>query len=257
MTARYDRIGQGYAGYRTPDPRIAAQIDRALGDARTVVNVGAGTGSYEPADREVVAVEPSAVMRAQRPDGAAPAVAGTAEALPFGDGAFDAAMAILTVHHWTDWRRGIAEMRRVARGAVILTWDPAHDGFWLTQDYFPDLLAVDRAIFPPVDALAEALGGAEIRPVPIPHDCTDGFGSAHWRRPERYLDPGVRSAMSTFSRLDNVEPRIAQLERDLADGTWDRRYGQLRNLDALDAGYRLIVSPTDDESEPQNPLLAS
>ena len=238
---RYDTIGRRYGEYRHPDARIQALILDALGDAQTVLNVGAGTGSYEPHDRRVVAVEPSATMIAQRPDGAAPVLQASAESLPFADGEFDAAMAVLTVHHWSEWRRGIAEVTRVARSVVVLTWDPAHEGFWLTQNYFPDLLALDRAIFPPLDALASALGGADVRPVSIPHDCTDGFGSAYWRRPEAYLDAGVREAMSSFARIENVEDGLDCLAEDLDSGRWHERYGHLLNEDVLDAGYRLVV----------------
>lgn len=238
---RYDGIGSRYSQHRVPDERIASRIVSALGGAQTVLNVGAGTGSYEPQDHEVVAVEPSATMIAQRLPGAAPVVQASAEALPFADGAFDAALAVLTVHHWTDWRSGVAEITRVARSAVVLTWDPAHAGFWLTRDYFPDLLALDRSIFPPLDALTSALGGADVLPVPIPHDCTDGFGSAYWRRPEAYLDAGVRGAMSSFTRIGNVEPRVARLAADLESGRWHDRYGHLLDLDELDAGYRLVV----------------
>lgn len=238
---RYDAIGKGYSQYRVPDERIAARIADALGDAETVLNVGAGTGSYEPVGRRVVAVEPSATMIAQRRTGAAPVVQASAEDLPFADAEFEAAMAVLTVHHWGDWRRGIAELTRVARAAVVLTWDPAHEGFWLTQDYFPDILALDRAIFPPLDALGSALGGADVLPLPIPHDCTDGFGSAYWRRPEAYLDAGVRGAISTFTRIGNVEPRVARLAADLESGRWHDRYGALLGEEALDVGYRLVV----------------
>lgn len=248
---RYDAIGKGYSRYRVPDDRIAACLADALGGAETVLNVGAGAGSYEPEDRHVVAVEPSATMIAQRAVGAAPVVQASAEDLPFADGAFDAAMAVLTVHHWGDWRRGIAEVGRVARTVVILTWDPAHEGFWLTQDYFPDLLALDRAIFPPLDALASALGGADVLPIPIPHDCTDGFGSAYWRRPEAYLDAGVRGAMSSFTRIEDVEPRLARLAGDLESGRWHDRYGHLLSRDALDVGYRLVVR----QRAPHNPRL--
>ena len=238
---RYDAIGTGYSRYRLPDARIAAHLTDALGDAASVLNVGAGTGSYEPTDRRVVAVEPSATMIAQRPRGAAPVVQARAESLPFDDGEFDAALAVLTVHHWSDWRQGIAELVRVARSVVLLTWDPAHDGFWLTQDYVPEILALDRAIFPPLDALASAVGGADVRPVPIPHDCTDGFGSAYWRRPEAYLDPDVRGAMSSFTRVETAESGLARLAHDLGSGRWHDRYGSLLDEDTLDAGYRLVV----------------
>jgi SAM-dependent methyltransferase len=238
---RYDRIGKGYRPYRTPDSRIAARIESALGGAETVVNVGAGTGSYESEHRRVVAVEPSATMIAQRPPGAAPVVRAHAEALPFPDNAFDVAMAILTVHHWADWRRGLAEVVRVAETIVLLTWDPAHEGFWLTQDYVPEIHAFDRTVFPPLDALLEALGGGDVRPVPVPHDCTDGFGSAYWRRPEAYLDAGVRRAISTFARVGDVQPGLGWLGADLASGRWHETYGHLLNLDVLDVGYRLVV----------------
>lgn len=150
-------------------------------------------------------------------------------------------MAVLTIHHWADWRRGIAEVVRVARSAVILTWDPAHEGFWLTRDYFPDIVALDRAIFPPIDALVSALGGADVLPVPIPQHCTDGFGAAYWQQPEAYLDAGVRGAMSSFTRIENVEPRVAQLADDLKSGQWHTRYGHLLSEETLDAGYRLVV----------------
>jgi SAM-dependent methyltransferase len=224
-----------------PDPRIAARIEAALGGAETVVNVGAGTGSYESEHRRVVAVEPSATMIAQRPPKAAPVVQAHAEALPFSDRAFDAAMAVLTVHHWADWQRGLAEVARVAGTVVLLTWDPGHEGFWLTQDYVPEIRAFDRTVFPPLDALLDALGGGDVRPVPIPHDCTDGFGSAYWRRPAAYLDAGVRGAISTFARVGDVQPGIDRLEADLASGRWHEAYGQLLDLDVLDVGYRLVV----------------
>lgn len=248
--ALYEAIGRGYARTRRPDPRLAAAITAALGPARTVVNVGAGAGSYEPADRDVVAVEPAAVMVAQRPPGAAPAVRARSEALPFADGAFDAALAVLTVHHWADRAGGLAECARVARGRVVVfTWDPASDGFWLVQDYFPDLLALDRRIFPGMPELVDGLGAAfgaggnvDVRPVPIPADCVDGFTGAYWRRPAAYLDAGVRGAMSSFGRVDDVDVRLDRLRADLASGTWAARHGGLVGLDALDVGYRLVVA---------------
>ena len=245
MPARYDNIGRGYARRRQTEPRIAALIDAALGDARTVVNVGAGTGSYEPVDRDVTAVEPSATMIAQRPPGAAPVVQASAEALPFEDGAFDAALAVLTVHHWADWRRGIAEMRRVARRAVVLTWDPAFEGFWLTRDYLPEVLAADRRDFPAIHQLAEALGEAHVQAVPIPHDCVDGIGSAHWRRPQAYLDPEVRAATSMFARAGSaLRPGLDRLAEDLASGAWYERYGYVLTLDEADLGFRLVSGPS-------------
>lgn len=238
----YDRIGTGYSALRRTDPRIAARIEAALGDARTVINVGAGAGSYEPAGREVTAVEPSGEMIAQRPVGAAPAVQASAEHLPFPTDASDAAMAVLTVHHWAHKARGLSEMRRVARGrVVILTFDPAHPGTWL-GDYLPELRALDARQMPPIDDYARWIGDVMVSPVPIPHDCLDGFLYAFWRRPEAYLDPAVRTGSSSFRLLGGLDAGLHRLADDLANGAWDRRYGHLRELEEFDAGYRLIVS---------------
>ncbi len=240
----YDTIGLGYDAWRRPDPRIAAAIAQALGAAASVVNVGAGAGSYEPADRRVVAVEPSAAMLAQRRPGTAPAVQASATELPFGDGAFAAALAILTVHHWPDRARGLRELGRVARErVVVLTWDPeARLPFWLTDDYFPEIPAMDRPIFPTLADFAAALGPLAVRPVPVPHDCVDGFLGAYWRRPAVYLDPGARGAISTFAKVADPAPALARLAADLADGTWERRHGHLRGRERLDLGYRLVVA---------------
>ena len=240
---QYDIIGRTYGGHRRADPRIARIIHAALGGAKTVVNVGAGAGSYEPTDCAVVAVEPSSVMIAQRPENAAPVVRGSAENLPFSDNAFEAALAILTVHHWSDRRAGLAEMRRVARDrVVILTWDPAHPGFWLVRDYFPDLIEFDRRIFPKLADLEAALGRVEVSVVPIPHDCVDGFLGAYWRRPTAYLDEGVRAGISTFSRIGDVAPRVERLRAELESGRWARKNAGLLRLAELDLGYRLVVS---------------
>jgi SAM-dependent methyltransferase len=239
-SALYDRIGEGYSRARRPDPRIAAAISTALGDAKSVINVGAGTGSYEPTDRDVLAVEPSDLMIGQRPAGAPPCIRGTAEALPVEAQAFDAAMAILTIHHWNDWRRGLAELRRVARHrVVILTFDPSPGRFWL-EEYFPELVALDKIIMPPLDEMSAVLGPLMIAPVPILHDCTDGFLGAYWRRPEAYLDPVVRRSISSFSRIEGVREGLEKLERDLQSGEWRARHARLLNLDALDLGYRLV-----------------
>lgn len=242
----YDRIGLTYATTRAPDPRIARQIAQALGDARSVVNVGAGTGAYEPRGLDVVAVEPSAVMLAQRPPDAAPAVQASAEALPFPEGSFDAALAVLTMHHWPDWRAGIAELRRVARKRVaVLTFDPAYIArYWLVRDYFPQIAAQDEQRFPPLATLAAALGGAAIAPVPIAHDCSDGFLCAWWRRPLAYLEQGVRANISSFRSLDPtvVSEALERLERDVANGTWAERNAGLLALDEADFGYRLLVA---------------
>lgn len=239
----YDKIGTRYASHRQPDPSIERLIQAALGDAGSVVNVGAGSGSYEPTDRPVVAVEPSITMIRQRPPQCAPVVQAQAQALPFATGSFDAALAILTVHHWTDQHRGLVELRRVARTRVIvLTWDPAYlESFWLT-DYIPAIRDVDRPIFPPIHNYHDVLGSVQVLPVPIPHDCRDGMMCAYWRRPQAYLDPGVRSAISTFAKLGDVAPALARLQRDLDSGEWQRRYHDLLDRTELDLGYRLLVA---------------
>ncbi|MFZ4688864.1 MAG: class I SAM-dependent methyltransferase [Polymorphobacter sp.] len=243
MTRLYDTIGVDYAALRRPDPRIAAQIVAALGPAETILNVGAGSGSYEPAGRTITAVEPSAEMIRQRQPSAATVVQGNAEDLPFGDRSFDAAMAILTVHHWHDPARGLREMRRVTRGpVVILTYDPSFRGFWLA-DYVPQLVALDDVRMPPLGLYAAALGPVDIAPVPIPHDCVDGFLCAYWRRPAAYLDPRIRAAMSSFWAVGDVSAQMARLARDLADEAWTRRYGAMLQQDACDLGYRLVVAP--------------
>jgi SAM-dependent methyltransferase len=230
---------------RQEDPRLAARIRAALGDARSVLNVGAGAGSYEPADLEVTAVEPSAVMRAQRPPHAAPAIDASAEELPFADDSFDAAMAILSDHHWEERDRGLAELRRVARRRVVLlNADPdAVAESWLVRDYLPGFKRLVRPGFDLAQTL-EALGGGRIEPVPIPHDCIDGFMHAYWRRPEAYLDPRVRAGISVFQLLDEVEVERAVdlLAADLARGEWERRNRDLLDLQELDLGYRLVVA---------------
>ncbi len=242
----YDRIGPGYEATRRADPRIAAAILDALGPARSVVNVGAGTGNYEPSDREVLAVEPSAAMIAQRPPGAAPCVQGSAEHLPLEDASFDAATALMTVHHWTDLDAGLAELRRVARSRIVIfTWDGTPGALsWLANDYLPELGEIDLFRFPSPVELAEALGGAEVRRIPIPSDCHDGFIEAFWARPEAYLDARVRAGMSGMRALDPsvLERGIGRLREDLASGEWDRRHGHLRRLAELDLGYRLVVA---------------
>ncbi len=241
MTAHYDTIGIDYANLRRPDRRIAARIHAALGPAPTVLNVGAGAGSYEPPDRQVTALEPSIEMIRQRPHGAAPVVQGVAEELPFDDDAFDAAMAVLTVHHWTDKARGLAELRRVSRGAVvILTFDPHFRGFWLT-DYLPELIALDDGQMPTLAQLGQWLGEVDVHVVEVPHDCTDGFLGAYWRRPQAYLDPRIRAAISSFWAIDTSEG-LARLERDLSRGAWNARYGHLMGQGTADMGYRLVVA---------------
>jgi SAM-dependent methyltransferase len=238
----YDSIGHGYSQRRKQDPRIAERIVRALGSSKSVVNVGAGAGSYEPRDRKLVAVEPSMVMIRQRPPEASPAVCASATDLPFRDESFDASLAVLTLHHWPDVWRGIEELWRAARKTVvILTFDTSVGGFWLT-DYFPEILEVDQRAMPAVSAIERHLGTAKVFDIPIPHDCTDGLLGAHWRRPHAYLDAGVRSATSVFSQIENLEPGLSRLRADLESGSWRRQYGHLLSRSDLDLGYRLIVA---------------
>jgi SAM-dependent methyltransferase len=246
--ARYDRIGEGYALTRREDPHIATAIRRALGDARSVVNVGAGTGSYEPDDRYVIAVEPSDVMAAQRPTARPPAVRATAGELPLRDDSVDAAMALVTIHHWDgELERGIQELRRVARDTVvILTYDPVVSGeMWLMADYLPEVAELDRRIFPAPERLVGLLGGrTRIEILPIPRDTPDWMLGSFWAHPERVLDERARSATSGFARLDAsvVQRVVRDVGRDLESGAWDERHGHLRELAAFDAGLRLVVS---------------
>ncbi|QLC21623.1 class I SAM-dependent methyltransferase [Parasphingopyxis sp. CP4] len=242
MDATYDLIGINYSDLRKPDARIADMINEGLGSAKTILNVGAGTGSYEPADRNVTSLEPSDAMIQQRPAGAAKAIQGFAEELPFPDDSFDAAMAILTVHHWTDFAQGAAEMRRVARDRiVILTFDADHQSAWL-NDYIPELVTLDDGQMPRMTDYGEALGPVDIVPVPIPHDCTDGFLYAYWRRPAAYLDPRIRTGMSSFWAIDNVDAGLDTLAADLESGRWEERYGHLLDEDAVDLGYRIVIT---------------
>src|SRR5215467_4317092 len=242
----YDTIGATYTLTRRTEPRIAAQVWAALGDARTVLNVGAGTGSYEPPGRDVTAVEPSALMRAQRPAGAAPCVAATAESLPFEDQSFDAAMAVSTVHHWPDPIAGLREMRRVARRVVVFTHDSSYTAwcrrFWLTRDYLPEVadLVAGR---PSLAEQARAIG-ARMEPVLIPWDCADGFFEAYWRRPEAYLNDHVRRGISVWARVGpEAEQRaVRSLRDDLASGRWAERNHDLLALDAAELGLRLLVA---------------
>jgi SAM-dependent methyltransferase len=242
----YDAIGATYTSTRRTEPRIAARVWAALGDARTVLNVGAGTGSYEPADRDVIAVEPSALMRSQRPAGAAPCVAAVAESLPFEDQSFDAAMAFSTVHHWQDPIAGLREMRRVARHVVVFTFDATDTGwrrrFWLTRDYLPEVadLLTGR---PSLTEQARAIG-ARIESVLIPWDCADGFFEAYWRRPEAYLDENVRRGISVWARVGpDAEQRVVRsLRNDLVSGQWAERNRDLAGLDAAELGLRLLIA---------------
>jgi len=242
----YDTIGATYTATRRTEPRIAAQLWAALGDARTVLNVGAGTGSYEPPGHAVTAVEPSALMRSQRPEGSAPCVAAFADGLPFKDQSFDAAMAFATIHHWPDPIAGLRELRRVARRVVVFTHDTTDAGwlhrFWLTRDYLPEVadLLVGR---PSLPELAGAIG-ARVEPVPVPWDCVDGFFEAYWRRPEAYLDEHVRRGTSVWTKVGpEVEQRaVRSLRDDLASGRWAERNRDIINLDAAELGLRLLIA---------------
>jgi SAM-dependent methyltransferase len=244
--AVYDQIGCGYGDIRRPDPRLAAQITEALGGARTVLNVGAGTGSYEPPDRRVVAVEPSAEMIAQRPPGSAPVVQAEAESLPFQADSFDAALAILTIHHWKDLSAGLAELRRVARDRVVLlTVDPeALLELWINRDYWPEMSELEITRMPSMGELEVDLPASTSMPVLVPRDCSDGFASAYWGRPEAIFDPTIRQASSNWHGIsaEVTERGLRQLEKDLESGEWDRRNGYLREQDSLDVGLRLVVA---------------
>lgn len=246
----YERIGIGYGDVRRADPRIAARIEAALGDAGSVLNVGTGTGSYEPADREVTGVEPSAAMIAQRPAGAAPVLQANAEELPFEDGSFDAAMAIFSDHHWGERADGLREMARVARRRVLLlNMDPGQARrFWLTRDYLPGFVDLVPERYRRAGywerELRSLWGKLEVLPVPVPHDCPDGFYQAYWRRPQAYLDRRVRDGISVFHRLPAAEvaPATERLRRDLDSGAWEQRYSELSGQPELDVGLRLAVA---------------
>lgn len=244
-TVDYEQHGRTYAHHRRADPRLEARIHAALGSAETVLNVGAGSGSYEPVDRWVLAVEPSATMRAQRPTGAAPALAAGAEALPFDEDSFDAAMACVTIHHWQPPEAGLAELRRVARGpAVVFTFELDSLPEW-QKDYLAEGLEIERPRFQSIEAVAAALGGqTRVERIPTPADCRDGFFEAYWNRPERLLDASVRASQSMWALLaPGVEERIvARLEADLRSGAWDAEHGHLRDLEEYDGALRLVVS---------------
>ena len=243
----YDTIGLGYIAHRRVEPRWAAIINEQLGDGRVVVNVGAGTGNYEPVDRDVVAVDPSGVMVAQRRAGAAPAVRASGSALPVASDCADVALAILTLHHWDDWAAGLAELCRVAPRRVVLTMDfEMHASFWFLADYVPEVRETTRALEPGYVTVAEAIGAdvAAAIPLLVPRDMQDGVLGAYWCRPEAYLDPAVRANCSGLALADPavVARGVAALEADLSSGTWHRRHADLDELEAVDLGYRLVVA---------------
>jgi SAM-dependent methyltransferase len=241
---RYDEIGVGYALGRRTDPRWLAPVLDALGSAATVLDVGSGTGSYEPPSRQVVAVEPSAEMIRQRPPAAAPVVRAVAEALPFASATFDAALAVLTVHHWPDWRAGLDELRRVARRQVVLAYDTRlHNDFWLVREYVPEVAALE-ASRPSAPEIAEHLDAASVIELPVPWDFTDGVFPAYWRRPEAYLDPAVRRSCSALAQTAPaaVDRGMARLRADLESGRWHAEHADLLDRAEWDAGFRLIVA---------------
>jgi SAM-dependent methyltransferase len=245
VSARYDTIGRTYTRTRRGDPRIAAQIAAALGDARTIVNVGAGAGSYEPPGRFVVGVDPSLTMLHQRAGDTGPAVNAGAEALPFRDGSFDAALATLTLHHWDDVNGGLREMRRVSKRQVIFYFENSYSyDYWLVVDYRPEIarLPIERAA-PGAERIATVLDVRAVETVPVPADCVDGFGGAYWNRPERYLDPDVQAGISSFAmNPDRRDEFSRRLRAELESGAWDRKYGHLRALDEIDLGYRILIA---------------
>lgn len=243
MTHLYDRISKGYYGVRRPDSYWAGQIESHILSTDIVLNVGAGTGSYEPEAHRTVAIEPSFTMIKQRSPRSAPAVQAMAEVLPFKDCAFSLALSVLSSHHWTSRALAFEEIGRVAtRKAVFVTWDPDHEGFWLTQDYFPEVLENDRRVFPRLSEYSRGFGCIKVHPLLIPHDCTDGFLGAYWRRPSAYLDCSIRDGMSTFSKVSTVEAGLNRLSQDLTRGVWSRRYAHALMDDYADLGYRIVVA---------------
>ena len=240
----YDSIGNDYATNRVPDPRIEAQIWRALEDANTVCNIGAGTGSYEPRDRYVTPVEPSGLMRSQHHH-ASKVVDAIAESLPFDDGQFDASMTILSLHHWSDFRQGLSEMKRVSRRQVIMTFDPDRvDSLWLVRDYLPRIAEMDKQRAPAITSIVDEFDHATTEIVEIPWDCVDGFQAAFWRRPEMYLDAERRQSISSIAKLPTkmVEQAMSRLESDVKSGAWAQRYRELLSEDSMDFGYRLVIA---------------
>ena len=246
MSTAYNTIGVEFAETRRPDPRLAELIHGQIVDLETVLNVGAGAGSYEPEDKIIVALEPSWKMISQRPKDAAPCICGSAEYLPFPNKSFDCGLALLTLHHWRDVERGLSELARVvAKRLVLLTWDSAAtEYYWLIHDYVPELFAFDAARFPKIDELTARFRSARIIEMPIPYDCTDGFQGAYWRRPEAYLDDRVKRGISSFQQ---IPPRalakgLARLRADLESGLWAKRYADLLDQETIDLGYRVIVA---------------
>lgn len=241
MSVNYDKLAESYRSYRKPDPRIAERILFHIDDSRRILNVGAGIGSYEPEDREIVAVEPSHEMISQRKCSKAISIQGAAEYLPFKDNTFDISMAILTMHHWADLPSGLKEMVRVSTDKIILfTWIGYGNEFWL-ENYIPEIVGVDYELFPTLEELDRILGGVSVETIEIPHDCSDGFMCAYWRRPEAYLDPNIRKAISTFSRIPDVQNGLDRLQDEIDSGEWRKKHARLLEKESLDLGYRLVI----------------
>lgn len=241
----YDDLGRTYSATRREDPRVAGQVWAAIGVGRSLLNVGAGTGSYEPTDRMVVALEPSQEMIGQRVQRTHRVVRGVAERLPFADAAFDASLAVFTVHHWTDREAGLRELRRVSKRQVVLFFEPlvVHQ-FWAV-DYFEEARVLPSEQNAPSERqIREVLAVRAVQAVLVPRDCLDGFGAAFWARPEAYLDPAVQAGTSWMALLPaGVLARgTERLRRDLASGRWDAKFGHLRSMDTYDAGYRLAIA---------------
>ncbi|MEJ2743690.1 MAG: class I SAM-dependent methyltransferase [Gammaproteobacteria bacterium] len=242
MKAIYDGIGEEYSIGRRTDPTIALFLDRFLSDSNSILNVGAGTGSYEPSNKNLVAVEPSTKMISQRADQAYPVKQAFAENLPFDDASFTHSMTILSMHHWLDRAAAFREIKRVtAKRFVALTWNPDSKPYWLTRDYFPEIYEIDRSIFPSTSELSDTFPGMKYYPLEIPADCIDGFTAAYWARPVAYLDSVVRSGMSTFFKINNLEQGLTALRNDLKSGAWHSRNGYLLELKRLDVGYVVAV----------------
>lgn len=240
MNAPYDRIGKNYSVQRCTDPIIAAQLYSELNGASKILNIGAGTGSYEPSGVDLIALEPSSEMIAQRPSGAHPVVQGVAENLPFEDNLFSHTLTVLSMHHWTDRAKAFKEITRVTREKfVAISWDPALNSFWLTRDYFPEIYELDKLIFPPTTEFARFFNEVKIAPLMIPANCQDGFLGAYWKRPKAYLQTAVRQTISTFSKIGS-EPGLQKLSQDLEDGTWEATNRDILDLESLDIGYVVI-----------------
>lgn len=241
MSVDYDKLAEQYQRYRKPDTRIAERIQFHLQGAQCILNVGAGLGSYEPENCKVVAIEPSYEMISQRINSKTILIQGLAEELPFKDTVFDCSMGILTIHHWSDIVLGLQEMLRVTKNRIVLfTWIGYGNDFWL-EDYIPEIVGIDENLSPTLEELDQILGGIAVETIEIPYDCTDGFMCAYWRRPEMYLDPDARMAISTFSRIPDIQERLNILKEDIERGVWRKRYSELLEKESLDLGYRLVV----------------